>query len=325
MGDRPGLPGGVDPAAVDAAAAALAPLGDRAVRNGPIGVLTTYRVGGAAALLATLAAPAELDHVARASRDSGLPVLVIGRGSNLLVSDSGYPGIAVILEPESFSRVEVDGTGVRAGAAVPLPVLARQTVEAGLTGMEWAVGVPGSVGGAVRMNAGGHGSDMAHHLVAATVFDLDSSRSSRWELPALDFRYRHSAITARHVVVEAYLQLSPGDPAGGRETIRQIVKWRRDHQPGGQNAGSVFTNPPGTSAGLLIDSAGLKGRRWRSAEVSTKHANFIQADQGGSADDIRALIDIVREEVERHHGVVLQPELRMIGFPSGSSSSGGSE
>lgn len=317
MADRAALPGGADPAAVETAAAALAPLGDRVVRNGPVGVLTTYRVGGAAALLITVAAPGELEHVASASRESGLPVLVVGRGSNLLVSDSGYPGIALLLDSGSFSYVEVDGTRVRAGAAVPLPVLARQTVDAGLTGMEWAVGVPGSVGGAVRMNAGGHGSDIAHHLVSATVFDLDSSRSSAWQPPDLDFGYRHSAVTARQVVVDAHLQLSPGDPDHGRETIRQIVKWRRDHQPGGQNAGSVFTNPPGTSAGLLIESAGLKGRRWRSAEVSTKHANFIQADQGGSADDIRALIDLVRHEVESRHGVVLSPELRMIGFGAG--------
>jgi len=168
----------------------------------------------------------------------------------------------------------------------------------------------------VRMNAGGHGSDVAHHLVSATIFDLASGTgTSEWGLADLEYDYRHSSVTADHVVVEAAFGLAQGDREAGRETIRQIVKWRRDHQPGGQNAGSVFTNPPGTSAGALIDSAGLKGRRLRSAEVSTKHANFIQADQDGSADDVRELISLVRREVAARHGIDLRPEVRTIGFP----------
>jgi UDP-N-acetylmuramate dehydrogenase len=317
--ERDGLPGGADPAAVEIAASNLGSLGHRVVRNGPIGILTTYRVGGAAALLVTVADELELEYVSAAARESGLPVLTIGKGSNLLVSDSGFPGIALILDADSFSRIGFEGTTVHAGAAAALPVLARQTVEAGLTGMEWAVGVPGSVGGAVRMNAGGHGSDIAHHLASAKVFDLgagpaDPGRSRAWSLAELDYAYRHSSITARQVVVEASFGLERGDPDRGRETIRQIVKWRREHQPGGQNAGSVFTNPPGTSAGALIDSAGLKGRRLRSAEVSTKHANFIQADQDGSADDVRDLIALIRREVEAIHGITLQPEVRTVGF-----------
>jgi UDP-N-acetylmuramate dehydrogenase len=311
VAERPGANRG----AVQVAARALAALGDRVVLDGRVGVLTTYRVGGAAALLVTVSSPEELDQVAMAASESGLPVLTVGRGSNLLVADSGFPGIAVILDPRGFSRVEIDAATVRAGAAVPLPVLARQTVEACLTGMEWAVGVPGSVGGAVRMNAGGHGSDMSNHLVSATVYDLDAGDQQTWRLGDLDYGYRHSSVTSRHVVLDALLTLGSGEPEAGRRTIRQIVRWRRDHQPGGQNAGSVFTNPPGTSAGELIDSAGLKGRRLRSAEVSTKHANFIQADEGGSADDVRALIRLVQVEVERRHGVSLRPEVRMIGFP----------
>lgn len=310
------LPGGADPAAVEVAAAHLAGLGARVARNAPIGILTTYRVGGAAALLVTVSEVRDLENVSSASRSSGLPVLTIGKGSNLLVADAGFPGIAVILDADSFARITFEGTAARAGAAVPLPILARQTVDAGLTGMEWAVGVPGSVGGAVRMNAGGHGSDVAHHLISARIFDLSSGAGvSEWALADLDYGYRHSSVTADHVVLEATFGLDRGDRETGRETIRQIVKWRRDHQPGGQNAGSVFTNPPGTSAGALIDSAGLKGRRFRSAEVSTKHANFIQADQDGSADDVRELITLVRREVAARHGVDLRPEVRTIGFP----------
>ncbi len=139
----------------------LAPLGDGVVPDGPIGALTTYRVGGNAAVSVTVGSLEDLVLVSAAVAASALPVLVVGRGSNLLVADAGFPGIAVILDPGAFGSVTVSGRHVRAGAAVALPALARQTVEAGLTGLEWAVGVPGSVGGGVRMNAGGHGSDMA--------------------------------------------------------------------------------------------------------------------------------------------------------------------
>lgn len=307
---------------VDRAAAVLAPLGERVVAAGPIGPLTTYRVGGAAALRVTVTGPADLDLVCEAVRASGLEVLVVGRGSNLLVSDAGFPGIAVLLDPDHYGRIEVDGTAVRAGAAVALPALARQSVEAGLTGLEWAVGVPGSVGGGVRMNAGGHGSDMSRTLRSARVRDLRAGGERVLTLAEMDYGYRHSAVQPHQVVVEAEFALAPGDADAGRETIRQIVRWRREHQPGGQNAGSVFTNPPGDSAGRLIEAAGLKGRRLRTAMVSPKHANFIQADQGGSADDVFELMRLIRAEVEERFGVDLHPEVRLIGFPVQPSSRG---
>ncbi len=306
---------------VDVALAILQSLGERSVRDGALGPLTTYRVGGPASILVTVRSIDDLSLVKTALVQSGLPVLIVGRGSNLLVSDRGFPGIAVILDPSAFSEVSVERTSVRAGAALPLPSLARQSVEAGLTGLEWGVGVPGSVGGAVRMNAGGHGSDVAHHLESATLVDLmGEGVPESVPLERMEFAYRHSAVTPGRVVIAACFGLSAGDPEDGRRTIREIVRWRREHQPGGQNAGSVFTNPPGTSAGWLIDSAGLKGRRWRSAEVSSKHANFIQADPGGSADDVYGLIQLVRAEVQRHHGIELQPEVRLIGFAPSTSS-----
>jgi UDP-N-acetylmuramate dehydrogenase len=317
-----GRSGGAGEAAVSEALRVLAPLGERALPGGAIGPLTTYRVGGAAAVLVTVHGPEELKVVAQAVEASGLPVLVVGRGSNLLVSDSGFGGIALVLDASAFGSVEVDGTRVSAGASVALPALARQSVEAGLTGLEWAVGVPGSVGGAVRMNAGGHGSDMAHTLASCTVADLDSGGEKRdMNVADLAYGYRRSAVTAAQVVVGAEFALSSGDVETGRETIREIVRWRRDHQPGGQNAGSVFTNPPDDSAGRLIDEAGLKGRRFRSAMVSPKHANFIQADSDGSADDVRELISQVRSEVLRVHGVDLVPEVHMVGFPEEPSTS----
>lgn len=306
-------------ARVAAAMKVLGELGDRVSLDGDLGSLTTYRVGGRGALVTAIRSVAELGLIKDALVASGLPVLVIGRGSNMLVSDRGFQGVALVLDAASFSDVELTEAGVRAGAALPLPALARQSVEAGLTGLEWAVGVPGSVGGGVRMNAGGHGSDIAHHLESATVVDvLAEAAPEEVSLEDMQFSYRRSSVASHHVVVAAGFRLSAGDPDRGRATIREIVRWRREHQPGGQNAGSVFTNPPGTSAGWLIDSAGLKGRRFRSAEVSPKHANFIQADPGGSADDVYELIGLIRDEVRRFHGIDLKTEVQLVGFASSS-------
>jgi UDP-N-acetylmuramate dehydrogenase len=208
----------------------------------------------------------------------------------------------------------IEGTTVRAGGAAALPVVARHTVRAGLAGFEWAVGVPGSVGGGVRMNAGGHGSDMAASVVEATVVDLAAGTTADLPAAALAFGYRRSSVTPSQVVTGATLRLQPGERAAGERLLSEIVAWRRANQPGGQNAGSVFTNPPGDSAGRLIDAAGCKGLRLGSAEVSTKHANFFQADPGGSADDVRTLMDRVRARVRAETGVDLVPETRMIGF-----------
>ena len=269
--------------AVDAAAGVL---GDLARRDVPLGPLTTYRVGGPAALFVEAADPDDLRAVAAAVATTGLPTLVVGKGSNLLVADAGFAGIAVVLG-EAFAEVRIEGTTVHAGGAAALPVVARRTVGAGLTGFEWAVGVPGSIGGAVRMNAGGHGSDMAASLVAARLVDLASGADVTVAATDLDLGYRRSNVAPSQVVVEATVALATGDREAGERTLSEIVTWRRANQPGGQNAGSVFTNPPGDSAGRLVDAAGCKGLRVGTAQVSTKHANFFQADAGGSADDVR--------------------------------------
>jgi len=293
--------------------AAAAALGGRVERARPLGPLTTYKVGGPAALFAAVATDADLAAVAEVVAATGVPTLVVGKGSNLLVADRGFPGLAVVLGGE-FAAVVIEGTTVRAGGAAALPVVARHTVRAGLAGFEWAVGVPGSVGGGVRMNAGGHGSDMAASVVEATVVDLAAGRTSDLPASALAFGYRRSSVTQSHVVTGATLALRPGERAAGERLLSEIVAWRRANQPGGQNAGSVFTNPPGDSAGRLIDAAGCKGLRLGSAEVSTKHANFFQADPGGSADDVRALMARVQARVREETGVDLVPETRMVGF-----------
>ena len=288
-------------------------LGDRARTMVPIGPFTTYKVGGPAALFVEVTDDDVLAAVGTAVRASQVPVLVVGNGSNLLVADAGFPGIAVRLG-DAYASVEVDGTEVRAGGAALLPVVARQTVKAGLTGFEWAVGVPGSVGGAVRMNAGGHGSDMAASLLGVRVFDCRTGEDAAVPASALDLGYRRSAITADQVVLRATLGLAVDESGQGADTLSEIVRWRRANQPGGQNAGSVFTNPEGDSAGRLIDAAGCKGLRRGTAEVSPKHANFIQADPGGRADDVLAVMVAVRDAVEDHSGVRLHPETRLVGF-----------
>jgi UDP-N-acetylmuramate dehydrogenase len=295
-----------------------AALGSRAQWGHPFGALTTYRVGGTAALFVTAASEGELSEVARAIDRRPIPVVVLGKGSNLLVADGGFDGLVVSLEG-GFDQLAIDNLTVTAGAAVTLPVLARRTAAAGLHGLEWAVGVPGSVGGAVRMNAGGHGSDTAATLVSYRVVDLLGAATSATDHPAerLAAGYRHTSVAATDVVVSATHRLVPGDPDEGAATISEIVRWRREHQPGGSNAGSVFTNPPGESAGRLIEAAGLKGFRLGTAQVSPKHANFIQADPGGSADDVLALMARVRAEVRQAVGVDLETEVRLLGFPDG--------
>lgn len=290
-------------------------LGHHARRDVAIGPLTTYRVGGAAALFVESASADDLLMVAQAHRVSGLPVLVVGRGSNLLVADRGFGGIAVTLGHWA-EGIEIDGRRVLAGGAVALPVLARRTAAAALTGLEWAVGVPGTVGGGVRMNAGGHGSDVAASLLRVRVVDLSTGEDREMEPSALGLRFRGSDVRDHQVVVSATFGLRPGDRPRSEEDIASIVRWRRENQPGGQNAGSVFVNPvPGVlSAGEVIDDLGLRGLRIGTACVSEKHANFIQADEGGSADDVVRVMVEVRERVLVARGIALRSENRLVGF-----------
>ena len=300
---------------MDPVAETLSFLGGALRLDQPIGPWCTYRVGGPARWDALASSEADLSRIGSAlgSLDHPPPVLVVGRGSNLLVSDSGFDGLVVRLAG-GLAQIEVDGHVLTAGGAALLPVVARRSVSEGLSGFEWAVGVPGSIGGAVRMNAGGHGSDMAETLLGVRVVDLRSGETRDVDAGDLDLSYRSSNLAAHEVVSSARLGLSPGSVPRGRALLSEIVAWRRENQPGGHNAGSVFTNPPGDSAGRLIDEAGCKGLRVGTAEVSTKHANFIQADEGGSADDVHALMLEVISRVREASGVELHPETVLVGF-----------
>ena len=209
---------------------------------------------------------------------------------------------------------------VRAGAATPLPVLARQAAEAGWAGLTWAVGVPGSVGGAVRMNAGGHGADMAGCLLRYTWVDLLGDAGGTDDVARLRLRVPLAHRSGRPSWWWRPSSRSrPATPPRNRPRSRPSCAGAAEHQPGGSNAGSVFTNPPGDPAGKLIEAAGLKGFRLGTAHVSEKHANFIQAEKGGRADDVRALMEHVRRQVLAHAACRSRAEVRLLGFEEGET------
>lgn len=293
----------------------LRPLGGEP--NAPLGARTTYRVGGNAAWYIEVGSEERLVALSQliGGDDRDLPILLLGRGSNLLVADRGFDGLVVRLTDE-LAQIEIDSQAatVRAGGGADIPVVARRCVEAGLSGFEWAVGVPGTIGGAVAMNAGGHGADTRETLVRYRSLDLYTQAIYEGDPQPLRHGYRSSNLAKGEVVIWAEIALSHGDVQTSKELLAEIVRWRRANQPGGSNAGSVFTNPPGDSAGRLIDAAGLKGLRINSAHVSLKHANFIQADEGGSADDVYAVMIAVQKRVEEAFGVRLHPEVRLVGF-----------
>ncbi|HYH51294.1 MAG TPA: UDP-N-acetylmuramate dehydrogenase [Acidimicrobiia bacterium] len=307
----------------DAADRLAAALGRPVERDVPFASLTTYGLGGPAAVLARLRDEEDLAAVAGAL-PSGVPFLCVGRGSNLLVADEGFAGVAVLLDgPLTELRIVPDPAdggraAVIAGGGVRLPVLARQAAAAGWGGVEFFAGIPGSVGGAVRMNAGGHGKETLEVLRRAWVVDLAEGVPAVQERPvdSLQLTYRHSNLGPAHVVVRAEFAAAARPPEECKAEIDEVVRWRRANQPGGNNAGSVFTNPPGDSAGRLIDACGLKGFRVGTAWVSERHANFFQAepDGRGRAADVVALVLEVQRRVEAETGFRLVPELRRVAF-----------
>ena len=305
--------------------------GKRARTDVSLAQFTTYRVGGNAALHVHVESIDDLGAISAVLAQVDLPLLVIGRGSNMLIADTGFQGLAITfgsfleyidLPDRSDGGGDQDGDlAVEPialfGGSVPLPVAARQSVHRGLTGFEWGVGVPGTIGGAVRMNAGGHGSDMASSLVSARIFHLLRGVEAHVDAVDLGLRFRGSAIADHHVVLSATLNLGwATDTQAVENQLSEIVKWRRENQPGGQNAGSVFVNPvPGqVSAGALIDQIGMRGFRMGTAHVSEKHANFIQSEEGGLASDVVQVMAEIRRRVKESTGYDLRSEIRLAGF-----------
>jgi UDP-N-acetylmuramate dehydrogenase len=287
----------------------------RVAEHAPFGERTTYRVGGTVRALATFARVQDLEELGTLITQSGLPLFVLGNGSNLLVADGEHEvlGLHLVEEFAQLSwRDDGDVVTVRAGAGLDLPVAARRLCAEGIVGFEWAVGVPGTFGGAAVMNAGGHGSDMAACVSEIETWHEGATRI--WSLPELAFAYRSSALDAGHVVTTVTLHLARGDREAAKTDLSGIVRWRREHQPGGANAGSVFQNPEGGHAGQLIEAAGCKGLRVGSATVSEKHANFILVDANGRANDVYELLLLVQARVLESSGVHLRSEHRFLGF-----------
>jgi UDP-N-acetylmuramate dehydrogenase len=276
-----------------------------------MGPHTTYRIGGSVASFVTVE---EVEDLVATSNLTG-DVRAVGNGSNLLVADGRHDIVAVqcvgALADIRWSD-SPEGVTVVAGAGMDLPRAARRLATDGVVGFAWAVGVPGTFGGGVAMNAGGHGSDMAASVSSVVVWREGSLVTLT--APELGFGYRTSALAPRDVVIEVTLRLERGDAAAESERLREIVRWRREHQPGGANAGSVFRNPPGDAAGRLIEAVGGRGLRVGSASVSTKHANFIIAESDGVAHDVFALMREVRRRVRDEFGITLEPETKFWGF-----------
>ena len=289
--------------------------GERVQEHAALGARTTYRVGGSVRALVTLHSISDVQELGPLMRSTGLALVAIGNGSNLLVDDGEHEVLAVALEGEFTTlqwRDDNESVIVDAGAGLALPVAARRLAREGVVGFEWAVGVPGTFGGAVAMNAGGHGSDVAASLVHASLWHDDDVAD--WSNERLALGYRTSAVGQGDVVLSVTLRLTRGSASEAEERVREIVRWRREHQPGGANGGSVFRNPANDHAARLIEAAGCKGLREGSAQVSDKHANFIQADANGRARDVFTLMNIVRARVLEESGVALVSEHRFIGF-----------
>lgn len=293
-------------------------LGDRLLRDEPLARYTAARLGGPAEWLYVARGPLdELARVAEAAWAAGLPLRVLGGGSNVLVSERGMRGLVVINHAESVEFGEWHGgRRVAAASGTGLVALARRCQRRGLAGLEWAVSVPGTVGGAVVNNAGAHGGDIAASLRDAVVLEPDGPRLLA---PAdMAYAYRHSSLKARadrrFVVLLAQFALAADDPAAIQARMDDYSARRKQTQPPGASLGSIFKNPPGDYAGRLIEAAGLKGFQIGGAQVARLHANFfINSGGAATASDYYALVEHVRAVVAQKTGVVLEPEIELVG------------
>jgi UDP-N-acetylmuramate dehydrogenase len=288
-------------------------VGDRLRTDFPLAPLTSFRLGGPAALYLEIESPEDLHVIARAVRETGVPFVVIGKGSNLLVADEGFPGLVVRLG-RAYRWAAREGDLLRAGGAMPLPALAGVALSHGLGGLEFGVAIPASVGGSVRMNAGAHGHSLDEVLESIEVFDLTAETATVIAAQEAGFGYRESRLPDSGVVVAAGFLLSPAESSRIRKEMDEVRAWRRATQPLAEpNCGSVFKNPAGDHAARLIEAAGGKGLAVGGARVSEKHSNFIVAGPGASAADVHALISLLRDRVRDRFDIELDPEVRIVG------------
>ena len=289
--------------------------GSRVRTSFPLAPLTSFRLGGPARLYLEAESERDLAAAARAVTSSRVPFLVIGKGSNLLIPDEGFPGLVVRLG-KGYRWVARDRERLTGGGAMPLPALAGVALSHRLAGLEFGVAIPASLGGAVRMNAGAHGRSLDEVVESVEVFDLVEAAARTIPSDAAGFRYRGSSLPELGVVVAATVRLDPGDPTEIRRLMDEARDWRRATQPLAEpNCGSVFTNPPGDHAARLIEAAGGKRMAVGAARVSEKHANFIVAGPGSTAREVRELIARLREAVLERFGVELETEVRIVEPP----------
>ncbi len=318
--------------------------------NEPLARYTTARLGGPADVLVEATSAEDLKDIVMAARKFGVPLTILGGGANVLVSDAGLRGLVIINKAKHIEFRESQQVWCESGTV--LPTLARECIARGLAGLEWAVGVPGTVGGAVIGNAGAHGRDTAADLLSATILNADNE-VSEWSKGDLQFEYRSSRIkrdarskiqdagsrmqdagsrmqeargkrqeagstdhtprTTQHAVLAATFQLTSTDPIELEHKASEFNDYRRRTQPPGASLGSMFKNPAGTAAGRLLDQCGLKGTRSGDAEISTVHANFFVNHGQATATDVKALIDLAQKSVWEKFGIELELEIELLG------------
>lgn len=292
-------------------------LGPAAVQTGQsLARFTTMRTGGPADLLIVAASLTVLRQAVTLAWQQRVPHLVLGGGANVLVSDAGVRGLVVLNRARDVS---ISQTRLKAHSGASLSKVARTCVTHELAGLEWAVGIPGTVGGALVGNAGAWGSDIASTLIQATILE-EPGVMVQWPVGRFEYGYRTSALKQQisagkrqAVVLEAEFALDKADSKDLEARVARITSQRKNSQPTGATCGSVFKNPPGDHAGRLIEAAGLKGKRKGNAEISVAHANFIVNRSKASAADVKALIDLARETVRSKFGILLELEIELLG------------
>ena len=298
-----------------------ASFGNQFRENQPVGRYTSARIGGNADALIEVNSAAELANAAQTLWKMELPFLILGGGSNMLVSDNGIRELVLLNHAKSVRFEEGDkGHGVWAESGAGLGAIARQAASKGLSGLEWAAGIPGTLGGAVVGNAGAHGSDTAQALEMATILHRTEGREE-WSAEQLDYSYRSSRLKQNPgevVVLSATLKLAELEEEAIRSQMETFLAFRRLTQPPGASMGSMFKNPTDDHAGRLIEAAGLKGKRIGNAQISPLHANFFLNLGDASAEDVFSLINEARETVDQQFGVKLELEIELVGdWPQG--------
>lgn len=274
----------------------------------PLAPLTWFGLGGLAKYFITPQSVTQLQAIVVRLRDESIPIYVLGGGANLLIRDEGVNGAVIQLDGPEFKKVEIDGSTVRAGAGKDVQKLLLQCTHAGLGGLDCLAGIPGTVGGEVKMNAGGSFGSIGTTVASVLCMDTNGTLLTP-DKDELIFEYRQSSITAKFIL-EATFHLEEDDPERILAKVKEIWMFKKNSQPlAERSAGCIFKNPRGFSAGALIDQAGLKGTSMGGAEVSTKHANFIITNKGTRSSDVLALIELIQQRVNDKFAVKLEPEV----------------